>query len=260
MGKEIPQPVSDEMIMAFVDGELDVDEALQVEQALQSDPALQKKAAMFAETASMLEGVYDAPLSEEVPEHLLRTVREYNRENRLVRFARKIGQAMSFPVTHPAPAFALLALLVLSGGLFYHFTDRGNGYPVFIRDASFFQGLENTPGGRIFPVAGFSTRVSPVATFTDRQNRFCRRFDVLGPTDSNHIIGRGIACRKQTNQWQTLVYQQITSKSSAPSAHSSFELAGSNNPVDIMMDKDARNLLSDQKVRALIKNGWNNTP
>jgi len=260
MGEKRSQPVSDEMIMAFVDGELGADEARLVEQALQSDPALQEKAAMFAETTSMLAGVCDGPLTEEAPERLLRTVREYGRENRFVRFTRKCGQALRFPVMHPAPAFALLALLVLGGGLFYHLADRGNGYPAFIRDASFFQGLERTPGGRVFPAAGSSARVSPVATFIDRKNRFCRRFDVLERADGNRIIGRGIACREQTKQWRTIVYQQVPAKGSAPPARSLFELAGSNNPVDEVMNREARNLLSDQKVRALIKNGWTDSP
>ncbi len=265
MGEKSIKDISDEMIMAFVDGELDAGQTEIVEHALETDPALQEKAAMFAETTSMLAGVYDGPLHEEVPECLVRTVQKYGREESwFARFAKKFRQMLCFPAMQPAPVLALMAVLIIGGWLFYSGNffnpSPGGNYPAFAKGDAFSQGLDSTPGGRIFSVAGFSARVSPVVTFVDKENRYCRRFDVLDQADNNQIIGRGIACRDQAKQWQTIVYQQVPEKGSAPSARSSFELAGSSNPVDSVMNKEARNLLSDQQVRALIKNGWSVSP
>ncbi len=252
------------MIMAFVDGELDAGQTKIVEHALETDPALQEKAAMFAETTSMLAGVYDGPLQEEVPGRLLKTVQSYPAGGWWQRTAKKIRRAFRVPVMRPAPAFALMAVLIIGGWLLYSGNffnpSTGGNYPAFAEGDAFSQGLERTPGGRIFPVAGFSARVSPVVTYTDLKNRYCRRFDVLDQADNNRIIGRGIACRDQTKHWRTIVYQQVSEKGSAPSARSSFELAGSNNLVDSVMNKEARNLLSDQQIQALIKNGWIDSP
>jgi hypothetical protein len=264
MGEKSIQNISDEMIMAYVDGELGAGQTKIVEHALETDPALQEKAAMFSETTSMLAGVYDGPLQEEVPTRLLKTVQSYPAGSWWQRAAKKIRRAVRIPVMSPAPAFALMAVLIIGGWLLYpgNFFNpsTGGNYPAFAKGDAFSQGLDSTPGGRLFPVAGFAARVSPVATFTDRNNRYCRRFDVLDGSDNNQIIGCGIACRDQAKQWQTIVYQQVPEKGSAPSARSSFELAGSSNPVNNVMNKEARNLLSDQQVRALIKNGWTDSP
>ncbi len=261
MGEKNRQNISDEMIMAFVDGELDAGQTKIVEHVLETDPALQEKAAMFSETTSMLAGVYDGPLHEEVPECLVRTVQKYSREESwFARFAEKFRQMLCFSAMRPAPAFALITLLIISGGFFYHFSAGSNGYPKFVLDASFAQGLDTMLPGHVFAVNNASVQVSPVVTFTDKENRYCRRFDVLDQVDNNQIIGRGIACREKTKQWRTIAYQQIPEKGLTPSARSSFELAGSSNPVDSVMNKEARTLLSDQQVRALIKNGWSDSP
>ncbi|HHL33845.1 MAG TPA: hypothetical protein ENJ30_05715 [Desulfobulbaceae bacterium] len=252
---------SDEMIMAFVDGELDPETARRVSEAIESDPALQKKAVMFEQTVSMLEGVYDAPMREEVPAHLLKTVREYNPDLDRSKqgILARLQQFFSRQLPQPAPAFALVVVVLLAGGLYLHHGQRslqpdGSGVHAIVTSPSFARALERSPDGRIVALGALHARVSPVATFIDRHNRFCRRYDMLAPEDDNRIIGRGIACRGQEKEWRTIVYQQVPEQTQkAPSA---YEPAASDNPVDRVMNRELSDLLNEQQVRDLIDRGW----
>jgi len=251
---------SDEMIMAFVDGELDRETARRVREAIESDSALQKKAAMFAQTVSMLEGVYDAPMQEEVPAHLLKTVREYdpNRDRLEQGVFARLQRFFCRQLPQPVPAFALVVVILLAGGLYLHYGQRplpakGSGLQAIVTSPSFAQALERSPDGRIVNLADAKVRVSPVATFIDRHHRFCRRYDILAPQDDNRIIGRGIACRGLEREWRNIVYQQVPGRKTAPS---SYEPAASENPVDRVMNRELSDLLNEQQVRKLIDKDW----
>ncbi len=250
---------SDEMIMAFVDGELDRESARRVREAIEANPDLQEKAAMFAESAAMLEGVYDAPLQEEVPERLLKTVREFDphRERSESGLFARLQRFFSGPLLQPLPVFALVVIILL-GGFYVHYgrlslSPGDSGPQAVVHSPSFAQAMEKSPDGRIVTLGGSTGRVSPVATFIDRQHRFCRRYDVLDARENNRIIGRGIACRAAGKQWRTIVYQQVPARAEVPS---SYEPAGSDNPVDRVMNRELSDLLNEQQVRKLIDNDW----
>jgi hypothetical protein len=67
--------VSDELIMAFADGELDPPLASHIRQAIHADAALRRKHEIFCSTRVVLARAFDDALEEPVPERLKSAVR-----------------------------------------------------------------------------------------------------------------------------------------------------------------------------------------
>lgn len=71
--------LSDELIMAFADGELDPSVAARVREAVFNDDAVRRKHEMYRSTRSLLSRSFSRVLSEPVPDRLQRTVRRDRR-------------------------------------------------------------------------------------------------------------------------------------------------------------------------------------
>jgi len=67
--------VSDEQLIAYLDGELDVAATAAVAETIAQDPELVRRAAALRESAALLRQAFDDVLHEPVPEHLLRAAR-----------------------------------------------------------------------------------------------------------------------------------------------------------------------------------------
>src|SRR5687767_14222937 len=66
---------SDEMLMAFVDGELDEATAEALRRTVDADPALLRRLADFHRTRALAKSAFAGVLDEEVPERLFAAVR-----------------------------------------------------------------------------------------------------------------------------------------------------------------------------------------
>lgn len=74
--------VSDDMLMAYADGELDATTAADIRRAIAADPALGRRAAAFTNTRLVVRDAFGDVLHEPVPETLVATVlRGETREN-----------------------------------------------------------------------------------------------------------------------------------------------------------------------------------
>src|SRR5260370_14645334 len=69
------QKANDELLIAYLDGELDPETSKEVATAIARDPALAREAQMLAETAAALRVMFDDVLQEPVPERLLAAAR-----------------------------------------------------------------------------------------------------------------------------------------------------------------------------------------
>src|SRR5271154_3520213 len=69
------QKHSDEALVAYLDGELDIDERAHVEAWLDADPAVRDRLLALAESASMLRNAFADFVSEPVPERLIAAAR-----------------------------------------------------------------------------------------------------------------------------------------------------------------------------------------
>ena len=66
--------VSDEMLMAYADGELALTERSEVETAIVSNPDLRSRLSVFERTKNELSGLYDEPMKRPVPDRLVDAV------------------------------------------------------------------------------------------------------------------------------------------------------------------------------------------
>jgi hypothetical protein len=257
---------SDEMIMAYVDGELNSSQTAAVEQALEKNPILQKKAELFSETTSMLQGVYDAPLHEKTPEFLLKTLQPPSMESKWQRGIKLFIQAVQIPAMHPVPTFALLAVVTISTGLMYSNTFLNpaaqSNYPSLVYDSTFSSGLENTPSGHSFIDKHSSAEIIPVLSFQNQQDYYCRQFDIVDKTQADHFMGSGIACRNNDAHWETVAYYQAESATPTQSDDSgSYELAGASGQIDAFIDeRRLGELLTTRQEHELMQHGWNTRP
>ena len=67
--------ISDETLMAYVDGELDVAGRASVEAAMQQDPGIGKRIARHRALREKLQGAFSAVLEEPVPDRLIQAAR-----------------------------------------------------------------------------------------------------------------------------------------------------------------------------------------
>lgn len=74
-GREPAMEMSDEMLMAYVDGELAAEDAAAVERAIAADPVLKRRAADFRDTRLLARGALAEDRAEPVPAALVAAVR-----------------------------------------------------------------------------------------------------------------------------------------------------------------------------------------
>jgi anti-sigma factor RsiW len=109
--------VDDVMLMAYVDGEVDVATARQIEHAIGADPDIAARAKMFRESASLLRGAYSEPMHEEVPQRLVAALSPLAKQDNVIKLAprRSVRQIVGW-----AMAASLAALVVGSGGTYWY--------------------------------------------------------------------------------------------------------------------------------------------
>jgi anti-sigma factor RsiW len=71
--------VSDELIMAFADGELDASLACRVRDAIRDDAALKRKHDIYRSTRAVLARAFDDALREPVPRRLTQAIAAHGR-------------------------------------------------------------------------------------------------------------------------------------------------------------------------------------
>jgi hypothetical protein len=67
--------LTDEMLMAYADGELDAAGRAEVEEAMRADPSIERRVAQFREERRRLQAAYAKELDEPVPEKILAALR-----------------------------------------------------------------------------------------------------------------------------------------------------------------------------------------
>ena len=127
--------VTDEMLMALADGELDRETALDVRHAVEADPALARRLAEFERTRTLAKQAFDGVLEEPVPLHLVAALGRGERSPKPA--ARRVWLPVGAAIAASAAAFALG--MVLASGL--------QGEPEPARCAGARLALESVPSG-----------------------------------------------------------------------------------------------------------------
>lgn len=171
-----PQEVTDEMLMAYVDGELDAQTGASVAAAIAADPALTERADLFRSSAEAARSAFADILTAPPPPELVQAARKEARS----------ASILSFPSrTWVRAAMPLAACLLLAVGL-------GGGY------------LLGRSGAPVDPYASLATAIAiaPAGTATALdsgelmvlgsypiEDGLCRSFALTGESALN-----GVAC------------------------------------------------------------------
>ena len=205
--------LNDEMLVAYVDGELSPKDAAQVEMALQTDQQVREAVQIFRDTADWSRRAFDDVLREPVPERLLHAATgqpdaagtnraEPPHDGRSAKRGiqnRRAGLAMA----------ASIALAIGVGGGFglSQWSVQGEAGPAGIAligavdsGGALHGALESGASGTLTEI-GNGGDVMPLTTFVDHGGRYCRKFLTTLASDSGSSAAFGIACRQPLGTW-----------------------------------------------------------
>jgi hypothetical protein len=270
--------VSDEMLMAYADGELSAAERRQVEACLARDPAASRRLEIFAGTQGLLREAFGGAAYEPIPDRLLDTVlgpelgvvpaavAAPSRRGAVERPS-LLSQIRSFllPLT-PAHAVGAAAALVLAFGIDGATRQMGlrgpSTEPLVVASGGklFAQGplqqvLDGTPSGTAvaFGTGGDAGSIKAVMTFKRGDGQPCRIYEL---DHASNGAANGVGCRNAAGQWSLEVHSGIAAAKSKPGQV--VPAAGPASPivdaaVDRMISGDA---FGPEEEAKLITNKW----
>lgn len=272
--------ISDEMLMAYADGELPEAEVQRVRAYLASSPEGASRLNAFTRTGRDLGLLYDQPMHEAIPKRLLDAVRGPSLQNVGVpsdRSTPKVSYAallvaMLFPQAAPwsagAAAVAILAIGGIGGWSLHGAKSDATATTsiasavdgALLANRDFSRVLDATSGGQIATIGRDAAKVSvkPLLTFQSLAGNYCRQYEMSTDADARFM---GVGCRLQAGQWQIEVHAPVaggpttTPGGFAPaSGRSSPTVEGA---IDRMIKGD---VFSQKAERALIENQWQLAP
>lgn len=252
----------DEILMAYVDGELDEKETNDVRKAIKADPKVQKRVEIFTDSAAMLQGVYDAPLHEAVPKKLLKAIENSESGKPPRKLFDHIADFLRMPGWQPA--YALMATFVLligigAGYLVSEIISPNKAFsPVALNSEKFSRGLETTASGQTFNIADRALQVTPVSTFLDKSQRYCRQYEqvIIGQNGEKNL-SHGVACRDASGNWHTMIYIAPHPAGKSPANSIKYIPAGDEDLIDIMVSNVmASPPLAIEQEAKLINQAW----
>lgn len=268
------EDITDEMLMAYADGELAPEERQRISDALEQDADLRARLQIFERTGRQLGQLFDQPLNEPIPAHLLETVRgaDVRQDNlyeqgpleRLVTRLRDSIADLSSPAAGWATAgvAAMVFTLGLSVGLWFQNSPgqlSGSRTALLkIEDNHIWaQGalrtaLEGAASGesRKWPAPNASGTVIPVLTFKDKAGRYCREYAVSGTPEASAV---GIACRNSADHWSIEIH---TAQSPEATAITPAAGAGIERLSALMTEMSNGDPLDLDQEEAAIRNRW----
>jgi hypothetical protein len=175
--------VTEEMLMAYADGELDGETAGQVARAVKADTALGERLLQFEVTRKAAKDAYRSVLEEPVPAVLVAAVRDSGE-------ARQPARWWPWPVV---PAFALAAAAAAGFLVAIPILDKAvDGFGPVGLDAEIATVLETASSGE-FRLLARGVGVLPTATYLAPEG-VCRKFEVRRGPDAT-TVWHEIACR-----------------------------------------------------------------
>jgi hypothetical protein len=245
---------SDEVLMAYADGELDTATREQVRDAINKDPEIARRVASHRALRDTLRSSFDPVLGERVPDRLIKAARAPAREpadSRVVPLFRNRA-----PV-RPWPKWAALAASFVLGALALQFgtslrkpeaiTER-NGQ--LLASGALEQALSNQ-------LTGPQTGQAPVqigVSFRSKSGHYCRTFELRETTS----LG-GLACNEAGN-WKLEI---LAHGQSAPANNPEYRPAGSTLPAAVIQavnDNIVGDPLDAQSEASARDHQWRKTP
>lgn len=229
--------IPDEVLMAYVDRQLGVDDRLRVDAAAARDSEIRARLDIFRSTGTCLADIYSRPMREPVPDRLVEFVMNYGSGHG----SKPLPDSLNHNLTEPkskaswvniASAFnwtnlfssavqwqmAAAATVILAAGAglgwMLHGADTdvgGTNLVAFDKGHLFAAGpleavLENAASGnetRIGGVGRDAVTMRVDLTFKTRDQTYCREYTVVAVDEGSHA---GLACRTNDEKWAIHTY------------------------------------------------------
>lgn len=175
-----PTEVTDEMLMAYIDGELDEPTSRAVAAAIAADPALAERARAFASSAEAARAAFADILSAPPPEPLVKTVRDGTRTETVVPFPRRNWVRAALPL-------AACVVLAVGAGGGYLFGRSQAPADAFAETAAIASAIATLPAGTPAPLG--EGQLTVLGSYPIDQG-LCRSFALDAPGESLS----GVAC------------------------------------------------------------------
>lgn len=216
--------ISDEVLMAYADGELDTSTRTQVEDAIAADPQIARRVAEHKALRDMLRSTYDKVLDEPVPDRLLATARQ--------RPAAQTGVVVPLrprkrAQTPSLPYWGAIAASFVVGALVWHFgAQLYLPAPIAERNGQLLAAgvLDKALSSQLVQEQAAQSAVQIGVSFRSKGGNYCRTFQLR---DGNSLAG--LACR-EADKWRLQVLAQ---GESSPPGQPQFRPAGSSMPAAI---------------------------
>ena len=263
--------VSDQMLMAYADNELDAASRAEIDALLPARPDLAVRIAQFMRTRHDVQQAFNSILNEHVPAALLDSVRSLPLGNSNVEPFRKPSASRSSAMrgatsssfrTYTAMAASIGLLIGCASGWYARAVANS---PVGIESvAAPDAGIRATgaiqtaleTGVSQVPVAIASVEggtVVPLTTFRGKDKRYCREYEIS--SDSRY---QGLACRNAKGGWDVVFHGRTAVKTVASAPGSLGPAAAKPQlPIDVAVDEIIDGGVFDrQEELDTIKNGW----
>ncbi len=254
--------LTDEILVAYVDGELSAEEAAKVEQALKSDQRVREAVQVFRDTADWSRRAYDDVLHEPVPDRLINAA-----SGEADRFAPSAPQSAPAPRSRIAglAVAASIALAIGVGGGFGLFqltaaNDTGASGPLMVGtvddSGALHLALESAASGTLI-AAGNGGNVMPLTTFFGRDGRHCREFQAVTAGPAGLGAAFGIACRQPTGSWHVEAVGAPPAATPAGSDRYQWASGSNDDPMRVLIDAMSEaGPVSLEDEAALLSGGW----
>jgi hypothetical protein len=217
--------ISDDVLMAYADGELTDDSRIRVDAALACDPNVQRRLAVFTATGKNLANLFDAPMQEPVPARLIHAITSStdgagasnltrSSEANVVRFPSRRRPPF---IGTPARAMAAsLTVLLAAASAFWLLKPPSNdaqstfglatsGSAEKIAGDALASVLETVPSARTAErkIASEIATIRPTFSFATSASGYCRQYDIF----RDKLDGlTGVACRQPTGAWRIEIH------------------------------------------------------
>jgi hypothetical protein len=245
--------LSEETLMAYVDGELDGSTREQVARAVAADPEVARRVAAHQALRAKLRAGFDPVLDEPVPARLLSLVHG-------AQSGAKPAQVLPFR-TRPAPQrswvqWSSLAASFVLGAVVWHFAMRPNSTrPLTLNQGEVVASAElgRALNGQLAADQKPSSAVQIGVSFLSKQGAYCRTFRLRGSAQA-----AGLACHE--NQGWTV---QVLAHESGSQPQGQYRQAASDLPPAVLQavtDSIAGDPLDASAEAQALASGWQAKP
>lgn len=245
-----PHDISEELLFAYVDGELDDAQRARVEAALAHDPALAATVAQHRQLREQLGAHFDAVLQEPLPGRLRQTLQPPAAGNVADIGAARATRASREPRRWSPREWGAIAATLLLGVLLGIAWRGGTREASLVADATGLRAggaLASALSERAADVARPGAAVHIGLSLRTNTGEYCRSFELAGGT-------AGLACHRD-DHWAV----DIVAREAASPAEGEFRQAGSALPEALRMAIEQRiagEPLTAAEEIALIRQGW----